>query len=363
MSDLTLKENIVHALMHARKTPIELNSEEGFSALVLPFGARLLGLFPSHASNLLWANPLLERSDTALQFLQTAGWRNTGGGRTWISPERDIHVVDLEDPWKSYRPTESIDPGTYSSIVADGRVQLKTSGTVTNHRTAAQCSVALEKTFRLIPNPLRRHPGASDLLDEIRYAGVEQNVTLTYADMSPDQFPLSLWDAVNLPARGTLIVPTAGKIVPTDFFEPTSSSHLKCTSHGVRFVFDGLQRHKIAIRATDLLSGRAGYLRQINRDEVSLVVRNFFLNPSGEYVDTPWDNSEDRGYVLECYNDGGTNGAFGELEYHSRAMGPGTGYSDCCDCAQLWGFQGPENKIRGIMSLLLGGALTQEVDW
>jgi hypothetical protein len=358
----TEKERLTDVLTQSGLPPTELAGSDGSSVLVLPYGARILGLFPYGAQNLLWTHPQLAHVESAAAFFQDRGWRNTGGGRTWISPERDIHVVDLDDPWNSYRVTESIDPGSFNIVSTDQGVQLTTAGMVTHHRTGQKCRVRLEKTIHLVPNPLRYQPEARDFLKNVTYAGYEQITSLTYAEDRLDSVPqLSLFDAVNLPATGKVVIPTVKKIRPTDFFEATGPSHLTCTSRGLSFLFDGLERHKIAIRVSDVLGGRAGYLRQISKHEFSLVVRNFFVEPSADYVDTPWNDPEDRGYVLDCYNDGGMNGLYGELEYHSPAMGPGTGRSQCMDRAQLWGFQGQRQNILNIMSQLLGEGITTEL--
>ncbi|HJU09932.1 MAG TPA: hypothetical protein VJ728_03600, partial [Candidatus Binataceae bacterium] len=60
----------------------------------------------------------------------------------------------------------------------------------------------------------------------------------------------------------------------------------------------------------------------------------------------------DRGYALECYNDGGLNGAYGELEYHTQAISGSS--TSCIDHAQLWGFQGNKDDIIEIAVSLLG---------
>ena len=213
----------------------------------------------------------------------------------------------------------------------------------------------------MIPNPLRYESGAGDLLKAVSYVGFEQRTSITYADARSDFRPvLSIWDAVNLPAPGNIIIPTVGEVRPKDFFEPTGVTHLTIFHCGMGFVFDGCKRHKIAVRAMDLLGGRAAYFRKLADDEYTLLVRNFFIDPSAEYVDTPSVDPTDRGYVLECYNDGGVNGAYGELEYHSPAMGNGTGRSECFDRAQLWGFQGSREDIVRMMSVFLGSAVVEQ---
>ena len=103
-------------------------------------------------------------------------------------------------------------------------MQLNTAGLVTHHRTGQRCSVRLEKTIHLVPNPLRYEPGARDILKEVAYAGFEQITSLTYSEHSLKSAPqLSLWDAINLPATGKVIIPTVKTVQP----KPPTSSKLQ----------------------------------------------------------------------------------------------------------------------------------------
>lgn len=354
------RDSLAQALKGAGHEPIQLTEMQGSSLLVLPYGARALGLFPTHGSNLFWVHPCLREAKSATEFFNTSGWRNTGGDRTWVSPERDLHVRNLQDPWNSYEVTPSVDPGTYTVIVKDNEVRLITDGKIRHHRLGRDCGIHLEKAFRLIPNPLRYECDAADLLQVVSYAGFEQIVSLTYSDVDSGFRPvLSIWDAINLPAPGHIFIPTVDKVRPKDFFEPTGPSHLQCFEGGVGFLFDGRERHKIAIRAIDLPAGRAAYFRKLTEDAYTIVIRNFFIDPSAEYVDTPWDDPADRGYALECHNDGGANGPYGELEYHTPAMGSGTGRTECFDRAQLYGYLGSKKDIVRIMSAFFGRAVVE----
>ena len=213
-----------------------------------------------------------------------------------VSPERDLHVRNLQDPWNSYEVTPSVDPGNYRVVLKDNEVRLITDGKIRHHRLGRDCGIHLEKAFRLIPNPLRYECDAADLLQVVSYAGFEQIVSLTYSDADSGFRPvLSIWDAINLPAPGHIFIPTVDKVRPKDFFEPTGPSHLQCFEGGVGFLFDGRERHKIAIRAMDLPAGRAAYFRKLTEDAYTIVIRNFFIDPSAEYVDTPWDDPTNRG--------------------------------------------------------------------
>jgi len=59
--------------------------------------------------------------------------------------------------------------------------------------------------------------------------------------------------------------------------------------------------HKLGFRAVDL-TGRVGYMYPAG-DQAALVVRNFAVNPSGEYVDVPWTEEANLGFAgqtLDC---------------------------------------------------------------
>ena len=62
-------------------------STDGSTALVLPYGGRILGLFaPGSDQNFLWTHPALSSPSSARTFYQSTDWHNSGGDRTWISP-------------------------------------------------------------------------------------------------------------------------------------------------------------------------------------------------------------------------------------------------------------------------------------
>jgi hypothetical protein len=143
------------------------------------------------------------------------------------------------------------------------------------------------------------------------------------------------------------------KSYPHDYFDKTGPSHLKVTSRFIHFLLDAKEQHKIGVRASSTI-GRMGYIRPLEGERKTLVVRNFLVNPSGEYVDTPWDNRNDSGYAIQCYNDDGNLGSFGEMEYHTPAIGAGTGMTAYQDRSQVWAFAGKEQDINRVGQYLLG---------
>jgi hypothetical protein len=108
---------------------------------------------------------------------------------------------------------------------------------------------------------------------------------------------------------------------------------------------------KIGVRAA-ATTGRVGY-RYGSGDCSTLIIRNFVVDPSGEYVDVPWDQPEDLGYSVQACNVNSRWGEFSELEYHVPAIGAGTGRTSCEDVSQVWGFRGPAEAIDQVMAALL----------
>jgi hypothetical protein len=111
---------------------------------------------------------------------------------------------------------------------------------------------------------------------------------------------------------------------------------------------------KIEVRAV-AVTGRVGYLYEAGKRS-ALVIRNFFVNPSGEYVDVPWEKTEDFGYTVQACNINNELGSFSELEYHVPAIGRGTGSRRAEDISQVWAFRGPQPQIQRVMNTLLGCA-------
>jgi hypothetical protein len=81
-------------------------------------------------------------------------------------------------------------------------------------------------------------------------------------------------------------------------------------------------------------------------------VRNFLINPSARYIDTPLGRNEGTCVQVCSYAVEGIE--FSELEYHSPAVGFGTGLTEYLDCSQLWAYRGTAAEIEGLTERLLG---------
>lgn len=348
------RAKLLRALREAEHPAIELRGAEGGALLFLPFGARVLGLFAEdEGPNLFWADPRMTRPEEAARAFSSPEWVNIGGERTWISPEIDTCVADVANPWGSYQVPYSMDPGRYVVERIGKIIKASASMCVPIHRKRVTCEVILEKTVRTIPNPLRYEAPIRDRLAEVHYVGYELTTSLQLRAAPDPTVQVGIWNIIALPIEGTMLIPTLGGASVRTYFGSLGPEHLSVAEHAVRLHIDGRKQYKIGLRATSL-TGRAGYLRPLEQGEWSLVVRNFSVNPSGEYIDVPWDNLDELGYAFQAYNDDGKLGLFGELEYHAPAIGGQTGLTSSSDQSQVWAFSGPEGPIRAIAELLLG---------
>jgi len=347
------REQLRATLRDAGHPPLELSTAGQGSLLVLPFGGRVIGLFAEPTGeNFFWVNPAMGEAGSAKAFLAGTGWLHTGGDRTWVSPEVEFHVGDLADPWGTYLAPRVIDPGQYRATMLGDKIGLQNRARVKFHRRQVESDIEIEKWVRLIANPLRAEPWFADVASAA-YAGYELSTTLRL-DNPRTTPPISLWSLAVVPPTGHMIVPLLGETKVRDLFEPTDPERLAANRAAVHFLIDGREQHKIGVRAA-ALTGRVGYLRAAAPGRSSLIVRSFVVNPSGDYIDTPWEAPEEKGYAFKSYN-GGDLGAFGELEYHTPAIGGDSGQDSYRDASQLWAFSGATDVIRTIAGKLLGEA-------
>jgi hypothetical protein len=212
----------------------------------------------------------------------------------------------------------------------------------------------LSKIIAPAANPLRHEPGADG--DEMAYAGYSLTTRLELLGDLPDgQGPVGLWNLIQMPHGGDLLVATHAPTRPRILFGDVDSGDMSVSAHLVRYAMRRPGEQKIAIRAV-AATGRIGYLYPSGADRWRLVLRNVFVNPSGQYVDVPWDAVDDPGYAIQACNIHSELGSFSELEYHAPAIGAGTGSTTCTDVSQTWAFRGTGEAIERVTRHLLTGA-------
>jgi hypothetical protein len=322
--------------------------------LVLPHGGRVLGLFaPGSEQNFYWTHTALKSTDSAREFYTGEQWHNSGGDRTWLAPEADLFFPNFPKLDK-YFQQRALDPGNYEVVEKGGVFSLVNRLSMHFARLKRDVPLKITKSFAAAANPLRHERGLH--WKGVEYAGYTQNTSLTItAPANSGKMQVGLWNLVQMPHGGDLVIPTYTASKPRHIFSTVGNiprADLITTEHLIRYRMRQKGEHKISVRAASVC-GRVGYLHR-QQEQWVLIVRNFIVNPSGEYVDVPWDETNFFGFAVQACNVNSGLGQFSELEYHIPAIGYGTGRMECHDEAQVWAFRGKRKQIDRISEILLG---------
>ncbi|GBF75709.1 hypothetical protein PA598K_04136 [Paenibacillus sp. 598K] len=320
--------------------------------VALERGGRVIGLYPDpDGPNMLWTHPALsDRAAARRRFVEEQGW-NLGGERVWLGPELEYCVVSAGEQVE-YVVQRSIDPGAYRLSGTEPSATWQQEGEARLYRSEETARFRLTRTVRPSADPLRLC--RARLGSAYSYVGYASEIELS-AVGAERELPLSSWSIVQVPAGGCAYASTYGRARPTDLFAPTGPERLSVDDGSIRFVLDGQSAHKLSLRSSQT-TGRFGYCRADEGGLYSLIVRQAFIDPSSDYLDTPWLAPDDRGHCVQLYNDDGRLGAFGELEHHAPAARreAATGLYTSRDRSQLWCYSGTRRAISDIGRELLG---------
>jgi hypothetical protein len=340
-------------LKQAGKVPAVLDAPGGGRLLGLPEFGRVLGLYTQDSDeNFFWINPALATAESATAYFRGDGWLNPGGDRTWLAPEIELFIGDLARPGETYAVPTALDPGCWRGENGPDGLQLRNESVVRLRRSCRNLAFAITKEVRMAANPLR------GLNLDVAYAGYEQTTML---EVEPDRdaslpVPLGMWSLLQLPKPGRMLVPTYRLAAPRTVFGEVPPRDLTVAGHILAWsMADTGGNAKISLKA-DILTGRAGYLWTSCEvaDRWNLVVRNFTVNPSGDYVDALWDDPADTGYAFQACAVNEGDETFNELEYHAPAVATAPGQNRACDQSQLWAFRGEFASIATVAEHLLG---------
>jgi len=350
-------KDLIAALSSAGKAPLSQDYPDGSRLLLLPYGARVLGLFaPGSDENIFWTHPALASGESAEALFQSHDWHNTGGDRTWLAPEVDVFFPNYPDTAVWHVPPQ-LDPGDYASVGEAPTQQLASQVSLTLSRGHKKVEARITKQWRPAPNPLRHEPGWNKL-DDFTYAGYTQETHLELLTGTDNAAQVGLWNLLAVPNGGEVIIPTHTRAVPEIYTGTIPPSDVIVTDHLVRFRTSGKGIRKMGIRATES-TGRLGYLYQ-SHDAWALIVRNFTVNPSGEYIDVPWRRStasDALGFSTQACSVQTGDWDYCELEHHSPALSFNTGQACSKDSSQLWAYRGPQSAIMRIAKSLLSADL------
>ena len=324
------------------------------TVVVLPQGGRVLGLFPRHAqAGFFWTHDALRSPSGIRKLYAESRWPNPGGDRTWLAPTTELFVSDLKRFWETWREPVAVDPGNYACLEKDGCLLLINRATLELRRRRQTLELEIEKSFEAAPDPLRTEP---KIPEPYTYAGFTTNVTLKMLrEPKQSRVPIGLWQLLQLPPGGELMVATHSRARMQVIFGKIPPGDLHHEPHCVRYRMTSATTAKLAIRSVSV-TGRMGYLHPNGKGRWHLVVRNFFPNPSGEYVDTPFDRLRDRGDALQACNvsEPAIGGSFSEIEHHVPAVGADTGRQTSTDSSQVWAYRGSRRAIGRVAETLLG---------
>jgi hypothetical protein len=334
-----------------------LATSDGSRLLMFPYGARVLGLFSARGEDsFFWNNPRLEQNATARSLLTSDGWHNTGGDRTWIAPEWDTFFPDANS--NAYLQPRELDMSDYRLEDVNGGSQFSREMTLHLARPNRNIRLHLTKWFGAAQNPLRYERDMAAVNAAVEYAGYTQRVTMQNRDEPADpQAGVGIWNLVQLPPGGEMLVPLYSRTTPQKCFGDVPANRTTIEDHVLRVKVDFSGSHKIALKAA-AICGRAGYVYgQGNR--YSLVIRNFFVNPSGQYIDVQRHDPDDYSYAFQmCRVDEAEYGSFCELEYHAPALGAPPDPARSEDTSQLWAFRGDHEAIDAVAHKLLGARIS-----
>jgi len=346
-------EKLAQVLCDADKACEALTMSDGSRLLLLPYGARVLGLYAAESpENFFWTNPAFERAETARALFARDGWHNTGGDRTWIAPELDVFFTDAAH--QHYWQPRQLDMSDYQFERIGGGCRLLREMALTLAGSQRAVRLRLRKWFGPAAHPLRHQRGMANIAAAVQFAGYTQRITLESLD-EPFQADalLGVWNLIQLPEGGEMVAPTYSRAVPQPCFGNVPADHLAVEDHVIRLNTDLRGSHKVAIKAA-ASCGRVGYFYDTGTER-SLVIRNFFVNPSDEYVDRQPHDPEDLGYAVQlCRVDEAVFGSFCELEYHAPSLGALPDPARSEDISQVWAFRGPNDAVDAIAHTLLG---------
>lgn len=342
---------LIDTLTQVGKSPYLWISPDGSRVLVLPYGGRILGLFPPDSnSNFFWTHPALNSTETAQMFYAGEQWHNSGGERTWLSPEIDFFLPDFPSLDTYFQPRE-FDPGNYQLKIVDSTPTLQNTFTSQLSRSGNTANLCITKSLMPAQNPLCHIE--EDRPSSLRYAGFAMRTGLRILG-STGPVELNLWSLLQLPHRGSMIIPTYYRASVIHFMGKIPHEDIEITDSNVYWKMHAIGESKIGIHALPL-TGRIGYMR-LDGNESTLVVRAICVNPSAKYLDTPWTALNSKGAAVEACNVNSSLGAFSELEYHTPAIGM-NGESNSEDISQVWAYSGPEYAVKYAAKLLLRSSL------
>jgi hypothetical protein len=340
------KDRLLAVLKAVGKSAKVIDGGNGTAIVVLPYGGRILGLFTAGSDeNLLWTNPELSEEKTALSFFQSDGWKNIGGDRTWLAPEYDYFFPNYPNRSPYVMPPQ-FDPGNYQVVESSSSIKLSNEFTLRSYKDKKNLDLRIIKSFRSVANPLRLR--SDELFNKLEYVGYSLTNTLELLNGGAEPASVGIWNILQLPHPGEMLIPTYFRTKPSIYFGEMPEGDLVLNDTMIRYSMTSKSELKLGVEAL-ALTGRAGYVYSSGKRTI-LIIRNFLVNPSGEYIDVCYKRPADKGYAFHAVNI--DQGLWSELEYHVPAIGGRTGLTRCDDTSEVWAFCGSNQDIKALTKKL-----------
>ena len=211
-------EALETALAAVGKKTCWYRSPDGSALLLLPYGRGAGPVRARRRRELLLGPSGPGRAESARGVFASTGWQNTGGDRTWLSPEIDIFFPDYPRCQQHAEPA-TLDAAPYTVEARAGGVAMTRAMTLHFARARRPMKLRLTKWVGPAANPLRHEPSAAKLLDGVQYAAYTQRTAVKLLGESARQpLPTGIWNLIQLPHGGELIVPTYWRTQPRVLF-------------------------------------------------------------------------------------------------------------------------------------------------
>lgn len=314
-------------------------TQSGYLA-VSPLAGRIVAIaLAENEESLFYINP--EITDTErLRTVPEQLVAGPGGDRLRYAPEYAYAwgsaVPDVEN-FSNYGVQTNEDPGTFTMVEMSDGVNLRTDTSLVDKRTGKAVAFSVERRVSPINSPI------DDLSTGVRFAGyrLDQSVTIKHPEKGQQ---VDLWCILQMPIGTTLIVPTRERPEPLSYF---NQGNWVVEDDHLRWMYGGQSKAKIGL-STEQVTGRVGAVRQLRDGQRALVVRAFTVYPDRYYCDGP--NAEQAGnQIFQAWDGFG----FGEVEYHTPAVGCSPLPDTCQDTSEIWAFVGTKEQIHELVQRLL----------
>ncbi len=251
-----------------------------------------------------------------------ADW-NVGGDRLWVAPEVDWYWKTLENvDFEKYKVPEAIDPGNWTEMKTEANYcQISQEVFLSNHHIDSHINLRLVRAFtmlELVPGPFFTKQVAWQTDNE-----------LLIHDGTLGQ-KVGLWSVLQAPAGGTVSIRTPNEVSFRDYFLPIPKGLWRKRGNILHVDITGRRQYKIGIAPNNAMTGAMVYARKVVNGHL-VIYRRFLPQPWRPYADVPMKDLKGNGDAIQIYNDDGSFGGFGEMEYHSPALQVGAGNDHIMD--------------------------------